>query len=180
MDVVATIAVEQADPTGEFSSHPSDHLFYLVFQLVQRRQALIADALDVLGLDLSRWRPILFVGLFGPCSMKDLSRLSGIDRTTLTRTVDHLVREGLMERKGAANDRRRVILHLTPAGQEALGRGLEIKGDLNRLFLRDVAEPAQRALCRELEAILTTMVANDGLATALTRLDLKALEMSEG
>ncbi|MBN4678546.1 MarR family transcriptional regulator, partial [Pandoraea nosoerga] len=70
-------------------------------------------------LSLPKWRAILTIQRIPCCSMGELSAYTTVDRTTLTRTVDQLVAEGLVQRVATPNDRRQVHLVLTDLGAEA-------------------------------------------------------------
>ncbi|WP_348789066.1 MarR family transcriptional regulator [Leifsonia sp. NPDC080035] len=60
-------------------------------------------------------------------SQADLARLAQVEAQTMSRTVDRLVREGLVTRTPDPLDRRRHVLAVTPAGRSAFEavRGLE-------------------------------------------------------
>lgn len=60
-------------------------------------------------------------------SQSDLARHARVEAQTMSRTVDRLVREGLVARSPDPHDRRRHILALTPEGRQAFEavRGLE-------------------------------------------------------
>jgi DNA-binding MarR family transcriptional regulator len=50
----------------------------------------------------------------------DLAEKAGVTRATITGLVDTLERDGLVTREHGADDRRMMLVHLTPKGQEAL------------------------------------------------------------
>ena len=50
--------------------------------------------------------------------MMELHQILAVDKSTTTRLVNPLVRQGLIERKMADHDSRAVILRLTPAGRK--------------------------------------------------------------
>ena len=70
--------------------------------------------------------------------MGELAQLSAVDRTTLTRTVDQLCRDGHIRRDHHPNDRRRVQLTLNPSG----------------LALRDAAAVATRKIAKQQVSVL--------------------------
>jgi DNA-binding MarR family transcriptional regulator len=96
---------------------PAEYFFYLQFQLVRQRDLFFEKAFVAAGLNLHRWRTLAAIRRIENCSMKDLALYSAIDRTTLTRAVDQLVREGLVERWSPTLDRRRVNVSLSPKGE---------------------------------------------------------------
>src|SRR5512143_3459008 len=60
-----------------------------------------------------------------PSSQQDLSRLLGIDPTTIVALVDQLEQGGFVVRARNPSDRRRYDLHLTPSGATALASAHE-------------------------------------------------------
>jgi DNA-binding MarR family transcriptional regulator len=71
------------------------------------------------GVTLPQCHAILEIGAAGELSLKELSARSGLDPSTLSRTVESLVREGLAERNPSAADRRATVIRLSPAGRTA-------------------------------------------------------------
>ncbi|HEY8281488.1 MAG TPA: MarR family winged helix-turn-helix transcriptional regulator [Leifsonia sp.] len=63
----------------------------------------------------------------GYSSQGDLARLARVEAQTMSRTVDRLEREGLVERTPDPRDRRRHVLTITAAGRQAFAAvsGLE-------------------------------------------------------
>jgi DNA-binding MarR family transcriptional regulator len=53
--------------------------------------------------------------------LKELAALMGLTPATTSRLAERLVRRGLLTRRAASKDRRRVRFRLTPAGGRALG-----------------------------------------------------------
>ncbi len=72
-----------------------------------------------LGITMPRCHALLALEEMGQCSLGDLSAFLGLDKSTLSRTVDALVREGMLSRNPASEDRRMVQLSLTAKGRRA-------------------------------------------------------------
>ena len=64
----------------------------------------------------SQRRAFLFVALRGPRRMSDIARLLSIGLPATTPVIDGLVRKKLVKRSADANDRRVVLVGLTPTG----------------------------------------------------------------
>jgi DNA-binding MarR family transcriptional regulator len=111
------------DPAGEFWADTPEYFYLMVFQIVRRQDTRSEKLLKTLGLTLAAWRALLIIDRLQPCTMNALARVSAVERTTLTRTIDQLVSEGLAERCTPPQDRRQVQLSLTPAGVEMLDAG---------------------------------------------------------
>lgn len=69
-----------------------------------------------------------------PLSQQELSRLLGIDPTTMVALVDELEKAGYVRRARNAQDRRRYDLHLTEAGVSALEDADKVMTDVEREF----------------------------------------------
>jgi DNA-binding MarR family transcriptional regulator len=81
-------------------------------------------------------------------SLTGLASALGLDSSTLSRTVDGLVRAGLVERAEDASDRRSLRLTLTPAGRAKVAF---IDGTCNRYYadlLAGMSERDQRSVVR--------------------------------
>ncbi|MCP4136901.1 MAG: MarR family transcriptional regulator [bacterium] len=70
------------------------------------------------GVTLSQCYSIETLSARGALSMNELSADLGIAISTLTRNVDVLERDGVVERKRSSKDRRKVIVELTAKGRE--------------------------------------------------------------
>ena len=63
--------------------------------------------------------------------MKELAEILRLDKSGISRTVEELVRKNYVERKPSEEDRRYVVLNLTPDGKERFER---IENDMNQKF----------------------------------------------
>jgi DNA-binding MarR family transcriptional regulator len=146
------------DPVGEFPLPPDRYLFYLLFQAQRQRDLFFDRTAGSTGLTLQRWRTLAVIRRIENCSMKDLALYTAVDRTTLTRTIDQLVAQGLVERWSPPGDRRRVNVTLTAEGEarceEAAGRMAEG----NRILLAGVDEASARTAARVLQHLIRKAV----------------------
>lgn len=69
-----------------------------------------------LGITMPKCHALLALEEMEQCSLGELSALLGLDKSTLSRTVDALVREGMLSRNPAPGDRRVTLLGLTERG----------------------------------------------------------------
>jgi DNA-binding MarR family transcriptional regulator len=77
------------------------------------------------GLKISQFSLLGFVCAEGPVAVGRLSELVATDRTTLTRNLIPLLKDGLIER-AASGDKRRHELVATPAGRALFKRALPL------------------------------------------------------
>jgi DNA-binding MarR family transcriptional regulator len=148
------------DPLGEFGLGVREQIFYLVFQISHRRDKLLEARLAPLGLSVAHWRSMSIVRRVDDCSMSALARFSTADRTTLTRSVDHLVAKGLIERHVPTNDRRLVVLRLTDDGHAVYDKAVLSLIEVNGEILARAPQLEQRELARALETVLRATVAD--------------------
>ncbi len=98
------------------------HTFYWLTQVVGARDRELAAALKAHQLRVPEWRTLAALYSRQRCSMSELSDATTIDRTTLTRTVDRMVRSGWLSRLADANDMRITRLSLTAEGRKLFSR----------------------------------------------------------
>jgi DNA-binding MarR family transcriptional regulator len=134
------------------------YVSYLMYQTEQHRRALASDCIAQHGLNFGKWIALASLARFGECSMTRLARLSAADRTTLTRSVDGLIRDGLVERGAQASDRRKVVVRLTDAGRELLGRIREDIHPINQEVCAELTHEEQTNLATYLQKILGGLI----------------------
>jgi DNA-binding MarR family transcriptional regulator len=86
----------------------------------------------------------------GPLSVGQLARREGVAAPTITRIVDALVADGLVERQAVEGDRRQSRIAVTPDGRRLLERGRarrirHLAAELEGLHRTDLAD-LERAL----------------------------------
>jgi DNA-binding MarR family transcriptional regulator len=83
-----------------------------------RVSAAVQKVLRDSGLTLERWRILdLLAGRDG-MTMSEIANAVVVTGPTLTRIVDDLATKALVHREVDAHDRRRVLVHLTPRGEQ--------------------------------------------------------------
>jgi DNA-binding MarR family transcriptional regulator len=109
--------------------------FGLEVKAIQRELEQQANAaMRPLGLTAAQADAVIVIGQAGPVSLKQLGDLLIAESGHPSRLVDRLVDAGLVERRPAADDRRRVELSLT-----ARGRRLEKRAAAARARLLELA-----------------------------------------
>jgi DNA-binding MarR family transcriptional regulator len=111
------------------------------------------EAMRPLGLTGAQADAITVIGQAGPLSLKQLGELLIAESGHPSRLVDRLVEAGLVERRAADDDRRRIVLSLTARGRRlekrvAATREQMLEGGRMLIGERDL-EPALE-LMREL------------------------------
>jgi DNA-binding MarR family transcriptional regulator len=88
------------------------------------------ELMKPLGLTGPQADALVVIGQAQPIALKDLGRLLIAEAGHPSRLVDRLVEAGLVERRAAQDDRRRVELRLTPAGRRLVRRVERARQDL--------------------------------------------------
>ena len=106
--------------------------------LIQREVAV--SYLGLTGLSQPEWRVMARLAQHSEFEMRNLTRVSFMDKAAISRTVDRLIDKGLAERVINPAHARRRIVAATPAGRQLMAQALP------------VAHREQAALLRELSA----------------------------
>jgi DNA-binding MarR family transcriptional regulator len=157
-------AMGPGEPPSDFAMDATEHVFLLLYQVSRHRNMRLEEALAPFNLTIAHWLPLAAIRRVEECSMSDLSRLTAIDRTTLTRSVDHLVATGLVDRHVPPRDRRRVTLSLTETGLAVQARALGRVRAANLAGIATVPQERRSDLVRLLEDLLRGQVAEPSLA----------------
>lgn len=89
-------------------------------------------------------RTLVLVGGQGPLTVTAVAEALGVNASNASRTCERLVTAGLLDRRAADEDRRRVALTLTPAGEQVVDQVMRRRRDeLAQVVER--MEPADRA-----------------------------------
>lgn len=89
----------------------------------------MAEASRAYGVEPHEGHLLSYTTLYGPCPVSELSRVFGMAPSTLTGTLDRLEARGLMTRRPNRDDRRSVLIAVTPRGAEA---ATALRGRLER------------------------------------------------
>ncbi|MDA0225423.1 MAG: MarR family transcriptional regulator, partial [Proteobacteria bacterium] len=93
------------------------HLFFWMTQVIEARDRQLARRLRGERLRAPEWRVLASLHARQRLSMRELADLSSIDRTTLSRTVERMVRAGWVARLSDNDDLRVTRLALTAQGE---------------------------------------------------------------
>jgi len=102
-----------------------EDLFQMLTLLASFHRNLHAEAVQnpmKKEINYQRFTILSCLNLFPEHSMKELSRLLGVSSSSLSIIIDSLKKEDVVARKTDPGDRRRVMLELTPKGNELLER----------------------------------------------------------
>lgn len=92
---------------------PEEALGYLVNRAGRLMAQALARRLTPHGVSVGQWSVLLFLYQSDDRTQAELSRLVAIEPPTMVRTVDRMVRDGLVERRPHPKDARAVRIVLT-------------------------------------------------------------------
>lgn len=141
---------DQRGSTLELENFLPYRLSVLSNRLSSAIARIYADRLD---LGITEWRVMAVLGLSPGLSASELAQRTAMDKVAVSRAVARLVEAGRVDREVDPGDRRRAVLHLSPAGRaiyaEVAPLALEFE---QRLFGH--LEPRERdALFRQLDRL---------------------------
>jgi DNA-binding MarR family transcriptional regulator len=105
----------------------AEEMWVTIRELFKFLQFRDRDAMTACGLSVAQCYMVDAIGMQGQLTLNELAESLYVTPSTASRTVDDLVRKGLVERRQDLADRRAIRLSLTPPGQalyEALRRHL--------------------------------------------------------
>ena len=76
--------------------------------------------LEAHGLTSAQWGPLMRLRTEGNCTVAELARWSQVDAGAMTRLLDRLEKKHLCKRVRSIEDRRVVLVELTPEGEAAI------------------------------------------------------------
>ncbi len=94
----------------------------------------------------------------GPHHPTELSARLNVKKNTLSELLDRMVRDGLVERAFVPDDRRKVILSLTPRGRSAVGHFETGLVEHINDYLTSFEEKDRRELVESLESLIRIMM----------------------
>lgn len=83
----------------------------------------------------------------------ELAKSEGLNPTLLSRTIGHLVEQGLLRREPDPNDRRAAVVEATAAGRKLRDRARSERNDVLAQLLSDASAEDRRAVVEALSAL---------------------------
>jgi DNA-binding MarR family transcriptional regulator len=130
---------------------------WLISQLENRAHGRLTKRLGAVGSRGYHYRLLAALDEFGPASQASLGRRTAMNRSDVVAAVNELVGQGLVERVGDPDDRRRNVVTMTPAGAARLRLLDAVLADVQDELLAPLS-PAERA---EFTRLLTRILAHE-------------------
>lgn len=143
-------------PYEELSGEVTGALGYLLKHAHLELDGLTTDELRPLGISPRDLGVLRVLNSREPTSQQEVARLLDVDRTTMVALIDGLEAKGAVSRTPSADDRRRNVVALTPAGVELLAAAKDAAERANRRLLASVSDSDAQQLRNTLHQIVTT------------------------
>lgn len=138
--------------TKEFAIE--DSLGYLLNRAARLMAHRLADRLRAHGVGIGQWAVLMFLWARDGISQAELSRLVAIEPPTMVRTIDRMVRDGLVLRGPDPTDGRAGRIHLTDRGWSLRDALLPEAVAVNRAAAESMTESEAGTLRRLLGKLL--------------------------
>jgi len=136
-------------------SQQADRLYEVFVELIRRYQFRDREEVCCFGVSVSQCYALEALQRRGPMSMGELAEHLCLEISTVTRVVDHLVREGFAERAPCSQDRRVCRVELTRRGRSLVGK---IRGELVAEYqevLRHIPQESREAVISAVSHLLS-------------------------
>ena len=112
-------------PDLPHDSFAKTYLAYLLARASHVVSGEFHEGLKGFGLSVATWRVLACLVDVEGLGVVELADMAIMKQPRITKILDRLARDGLVERRADSGDRRRVLIHLTAAGRAKVGPALE-------------------------------------------------------
>lgn len=131
-----------------------ENLGYLLNRSARLMANELAERLRPAGVAIGQWSVLLFLWAHDGLSQAELSRLVAIEPPTMVRTIDRMVRDGLVTRMPDSADGRLSRIHLTARGRSLRDELVPLAMAVNDAILQRLTASEGRTLRRLLTKVL--------------------------
>jgi len=105
------------------------------------------------GISRAQWAVLMRIDRNEGLKQSELAEMLNLQPITLTRLLDRLADNGLIERRADPNDRRANRLYLKPAAKPLLGRLADLGADMMETVLEGISSTSIERMLKELSAV---------------------------
>ena len=116
------------------------------------------------GISRAQWAVLIRIDRHEGLKQTELAEMLDLQPISLTRLLDRLAENGLIERRADPNDRRANRLYLKPAAKPLLDRLADLGTDMMQIVLDGLSTSSIERMLKELNAVrdnLRTAIANN-------------------
>ena len=133
-----------------------DSLGYVLNRAARVMAAELAEELRPAGVGIGQWAVLLFLWNEDGRTQAELARVVAIEPPTMVRTIDRMVRDGLVERRPDPSDARLSRIHLTERGRLLRNELVPHAAGVNERALGRLTRDEGRTLLRLLAKLART------------------------
>ncbi len=160
----------------EMTMKPIEQLRYLILAAQREGNRFLADALQPIALTPSQAEALRVLQDWQPLALIELGSLLVCEQGSPSRLVAGLITAGYVERVPSPEDKRKVVLTLTPRGQEKATQVIEVESALYAMLSAAIPDQQIEPLLPVLWNIVTGRPAGDALARRLHQIPLSSQE----
>jgi DNA-binding MarR family transcriptional regulator len=132
-----------------------DSLGYLVNRTARLMAHELAERIRPAGVAIGQWAVLLFLWARDGMTQAELSRVVAIEPPTMVRTIDRMVRDGLVTRALDPDDGRLSRIYLTERGRSLRDELVPLAAAVNQEILNGLTANEARTLRRLLAKLAT-------------------------
>jgi DNA-binding MarR family transcriptional regulator len=152
-----SVRLHRGDPAPERAGTAQfvieESLGYLLNRAARVMAHDLAEELRPAGIGIGQWAVLMFLWARDGQSQAELARVVAIEPPTMVRTIDRMVRDGLVVRHADARDGRISRIYLTDRGGALRDELVPKAAQVNRRRLGRLTRPEARTLRRLLEKL---------------------------
>lgn len=141
-------------------NHLSNELRELLRILIRDLGILEKSDASCCGISLAQCHAIVEIGRADKISLIDLADLLGLDKSTMSRTINNLVEAGLVLRELDMENRRYVIIQLTDKGKEIFQNTEESMNNYYQDILESIPENKRNEVIEGLQLLTDAVKKN--------------------
>lgn len=140
---------------------PHKRLRELVRQLERKTGALNDSQMSCCNITMAQCHALTEIGRAQRISLVELSEIIGLENSTISRTVNHLVNAEMVNREVDSANRRYITISLTEDGQQIFD-GIETCMNLYyKQILRKIPEEKQTEVLESIQLLLDAFIASE-------------------
>jgi MarR family transcriptional regulator, organic hydroperoxide resistance regulator len=134
-----------------------DFLPYLLNRLTNRLNQDLVEDLRKLDVTVPMWRVLAVLASRDGRGIGELAVYTVTDQSTLSRVIDRMERDDLVERRPSPQDGRAIEVFVRPAGRQVFAKILPVALNHYRHAISGLSESESRTLLRLLHKVLDTV-----------------------
>lgn len=158
---------EELDVRQRIAALPTNLLAYGVVSNIWRvaqelKLRMERTVLREFDLTWAGFATLFIIWVWGPIETRDIARSQGVTRPTITSTVSLLEKNGLCLRQASHEDRRLVLVELTPKGKALIERVFPLFNRGEATIVAGLSEEEQETLAALLRKVVNSLGSSDG------------------